>query len=110
MLKIRKLLEQNKLVFNVFTPLSTTFLFLNLKQICIPSASVFIVVILTRNRKRSILLIGQTINYNNWNGRKMLEVIKNMYSNSVVSVQVVTSSSFPCNIGVRQGTVLIIKK
>ena len=36
---------------------------------------------------------------------KMIEVIKNMYSKakSVVSVQGVTSSSFHCNIGVRQG-------
>ena len=36
---------------------------------------------------------------------KMIEVIKNMHSKakSVVPVQGVTSSSFPCNIGVRQG-------
>ena len=36
---------------------------------------------------------------------KMIEVIKNMCSKvkSVVSVQGITSSSFPCNIGVRQG-------
>ena len=36
---------------------------------------------------------------------KMIKVIKNMYSKakSVVSDKGVTSSSFPCNIGVRQG-------